>query len=239
MSADRTNAEEVPEMPDTTPDSTGPASHRRAFLVGGATLAAGAFLAACGSESTGQMPVTGSIPAAPDSTTTTAPGSPETDVTWILTLQSIELLAAQTMQRVIDGDWVTDQQVLALLTLIEDQHNAHADTLGQTARDLGATPVTEPNQYLLETDVDPALEGVTDAVSALEVAEEIENVATQSATKAAGILTTGDLRQTATSVAGSNAVHLSGLRLALEQDPVSLPLMATGAAVNQQGYVEG
>lgn len=223
-------------MTDTT-ENTGSSAPRRAFLLGGAVVAGGAFLAACKGK-TEQTPITGSIPPAPSSTTTTAPGTPEGDIVWMRTLQSLELTCIDVTQKMLDKKLITDQQSLTWVNLILQQHKDHVNTLTQVITGLGAQPVTAPNAYVAVNTTDAAVKGAETQTAAITVIQTAENIATQSATKSAAYMTTSALRQTSASLAASDAVHLSALRLLLNQDPVSLPLMATGAAVAQQGYIK-
>ena len=204
--------------------------------MGGAAVAGGAFLAACKGK-TEQTPVTGSIPPEPSSTTTTAPGSPEENVVWMRTLQSLELTCIDVTQKMLDKKLITDQQSLTWVNLILQQHKDHVTQLTQVITGLGSQPVTDPNAFVAKNTTDAAVKGADTETAAISAIQTAENIATQTATKSAAFMTTSSLRQTSASIAASDAVHLSALRLLLDQDPVSLPLMATGAAVAQQGYI--
>jgi hypothetical protein len=211
---------------------------RRAVLSGGLVLGAGLVLAACGGGSDEQIPVTGSVPAAPDSSTTTQPGSAETNVVLLKTAQSIELLAIDEYGKALDSDLLETPAVIQTVELFRTQHEEHADLIGATLRDLGQSPVTEPNAYLYENAVVPAQETLTDETTVLELALALENTAAGTYVKATPVFTTPELRQAGMSIGGVEARHVALLHLVLEQSPVPTPFFRTAAAAPEQAYVE-
>jgi hypothetical protein len=211
---------------------------RRVFLAGGATLAAGAVLAACGSGSDEQIPVTGQRPTVPDSPTTTAPGSPEENIVLLKTGQSIELLAVDAYQAALDSDLVTTAAIAQAAELFQQQHREHGELLGDTLRSLGATEVTEPNQYLFENVVQPGLEAVTDETSVVELALALETLAAATYVKQTGILTTPELRSTVMSIGGVEARHVAVLNGVLGLTQVPTPFFRTGSAAPDLAFIE-
>jgi len=165
-------------------------SSRRGFMLGGAALAAGAILAACGKDSAEQIPKSGALPVPPETTTTTAPGSPATDRVLLQTAQSIELLAVEVYDAALDADLLSGS-ALQLATLFQAQHREHAESLADAIRAEGGRPVTEPNAYLKKNGTDEAVEAISDEETTLLLLRDIENIAAQTYTEAAGIFTRG------------------------------------------------
>jgi hypothetical protein len=210
--------------------------NRRTFLMGGMVLAGGAVLAACGQEDA-QVPRTGTLPAVPSTTTTTAPGSAETDRVLLQTAQSIEILAVETYQTALDSDLLTEQAAKDIAELFQAQHQDHADALAAAIRTAGGSPVTEANGYLLTNVVEPAVAELTDQTSVLVLAREVENVAAQTYTEAGGVFSTSALRRTGMSIGEIEARHVTVLNIALGYSPVPLPLLPTAVAIDPKGYV--
>jgi rubrerythrin len=211
--------------------------NRRTFMMGGVVLAGGAVLAACGKKKTSQTPESGALPVKPSTTTTTAPGSPTTDRVLLQTAQSIELLAIDTYQKAIDSGLVTDAAVADLAKLFQSQHREHADALTEAIRKAGGTPVTGGNAYLAKTVVDAEVAALTDQESVLKLARDVENIAAQTYVEAAGVFTTGELRQAGMSIGETEAKHIAVLNMALGYRPVPLPALPTGKAIDEKGYI--
>ena len=212
-------------------------SSRRGFMLGGAALAAGAILAACGKDSAEQIPKSGALPVPPETTTTTAPGSPATDRVLLQTAQSIELLAVEVYDAALDADLLSGS-ALQLATLFQAQHREHAESLADAIRAEGGRPVTEPNAYLKKNGTDEAVEAISDEETTLLLLRDIENIAAQTYTEAAGIFTTGELRQYGMSIGAVDAQHLTALNIVLGYNPVPLPFMPTGKAIDPKGRVQ-
>ena len=210
---------------------------RRAFLVGGAAVAGSAFLAACGKKKHGQTPLTGDVGTEPATTTTTAPGSRDTDETLLQTALSVELLAVDTYQKALDSDLLTTAAYVDVVKLFQSQHVDHAGALQDPIKAFNATPVTAPNQYLLDSIVDKEVSELTDETSVLVLARELENIAAQTYTEAGGVFTTSELRQASMSVGEIEARHITVLNGALGYTLVPLSFMPTRLAVSPKGYV--
>lgn len=210
---------------------------RRTFMVGGVVLAGGALLAACGNDSNGQTAESGALPVKPSTTTTTAPGSPVTDRVLLQTAQSIEVLAVDTYQKALDSGLVTDATVKQVAELFQSQHEEHAAALDTFIRQTGGTVVTTPNEYLAKAVVDQAVADLTDQEGVLKLARELENIAAQTYATAAGVFTTGALRQAGMTIGETEAKHITVLNIALGYAPVPLPILPTGKAIDPKGYV--
>ena len=211
---------------------------RRSFLtVGGATVAGSAILAACATKKPPQTPVTGSTEAAPASTTTTAPGSADTDITLLRTAQSIEVLAVQTYGTALTSGLLTTPSLIDMIKLFQSQHQDHAGLIASVTRDQGGTPYDTANKYLDVEVVTPALAAATDEASIVALATELENTAAQTYTLAGKVLTTPEMRAALMSIGATEARHLTVLYGVAALNPVPLPFMSTQGAAPEEAYI--
>jgi hypothetical protein len=222
---------------------------RRQFLrIGGLAVAGSAILVACGSDSddsAGSSSTTAgdttTTAGAMDTTTTTAPtDGAELDLTLLRTASSIEILAINAYQAAVDSGLVTDQAVADAALLFQSQHEDHNAALQAQTETLGGEPYTEPNPYLQENVVGPALEAVTDQLSVVRLALELENAAAQTYTLAGGLLSTPELRQTIMSIGGVEARHaavLYGVVDGAGTPQVPVPFMPTADAAPEESFV--
>jgi len=211
---------------------------RRSFLtVGSATVLGSAMLVGCGKSSKKTLPVSGTSIPAPSSTTTTAPGSKELDLTLLRTAQSIEVLAVQTYQKAIDSGLLTTADVLDTIKLFQSQHQDHGDLLAKATRDLGGTPYDTANPFLDVEVVTPALAAADAEAGIVKIAVVLENTAAQTYVQAGGVLTTGDLRAAIMSIGATEARHLTVLYGVQAANPVPLPVMPTRDATPPESYI--
>jgi rubrerythrin len=211
---------------------------RRTLLSASAVLGAGVVLAACGKKNNAQVPVTGSIPSVPANPTTTAPGSEALDEVLLNTARSIELLAIDAYGQVLDSGLLTTKAYVDTAELFRDQHEEHAEAISAAVRQLGGSPVTAANHYLVENAIPPLVEAMVDETTALELALALENTAAATYVKTTPVLTTPELRQAAMSVGGVEARHVAILHGALRMTPVPVAFFRTSAAVPEIGYVD-
>jgi rubrerythrin len=211
---------------------------RRAFLTfGGATVAGSAVLAACATPKPKQLAVSGTTEAPPASTTTTAPGSKETDLVLLRTAQSIEVLAVQTYDKALATGLVTTASVSDALKLFKSQHQDHADLLATATKNQGGTPYDTANIYLDVEVVTPALAAATDEASVVALGVTLENLAAQTYTKAGKVLTIPDLRAAIMSIGATEARHLTVLYGVQGTNQVPLPFMSTQGAAPPESYI--
>ena len=215
----------------------GVASRRSFLTVGGATVVGSAVLVGCATKKPPQLPITGSTEAAPASTTTTSPGSVDTDLTLLLTAESLEVLAVKTYAAALTSGLLTTPVLIQMITLFKSQHQDHADLLSAAVKRQGATPYNTANPFLDVEIVTPALAAATteDAVVALGVT--LENTAAQTYTLAGKTLTTPDLRAALMSIGATEARHLTVLYGVQALNPVPLPFMSSQGAVPPEGYI--
>ena len=161
----------------------------------------------------------------------------EVDVTFLRTAQSVEVLAVDTYQTALDSGLLTTPALADTIRLFQEQHREHAGLLSATTIDAGGTPYDEPNSYLAEKVVDPAVAGLSDESTVVALALELENTAAQTYVFAAEVLSVPALRQGIMSIGGVEARHISVLYTVQEQPPVPFPFMPARARVPADGYV--
>lgn len=219
-------------------------SRRQFFRIGGLTVAGSALLVACGDDDDDSASTTTSAAAVTTTeagaTTTTAAAATETDLTLLRTASSIEVLAIETYQAAVDSGLVTDQAVADAALLFQEQHRDHAAALQAQTTSSGGEPFTDPNPYLQENVVDPAIAELTDQLSVVRLALDLENAAAQTYALAGGLLSTPTLRQTIMSIGGVEARHAAVLYGVLDgagtaQVPVGF--MPTEGAAPEESYV--
>ncbi len=211
---------------------------RRSFLtIGGVTVVGSAILVGCGQTPTNQIAQTGTTPVQPSSTTTTDPTSHTTDLTMMMTASSIEVLAIQTYQKALDSGVLTTAGIKSAIELFQSQHEDHANLLYTTTSDSGGTPYKTANLYLGYEVVGPALETAKTEADIVTLATELENLAAQTYTQAAGVMTTPTLRGALSSIGATESRHLTALYLAQQLVPVPLPLGSTAKAAPPDSYI--
>ena len=211
---------------------------RRSFLtVGGAAVLGSAVLVGCGKSSKKTLAVSGTSVPEPSSTTTTAPGTKELDLTLLRTAQSIEVLAVQTYQQALDSNLLTTAGLADMIKLFQSQHTDHGGLLASATRDAGGTPYDTANPFLDVEVITPALAAATDEASIVKIAVILENTAAQTYVQAGGVLTTGDLRAAIMSIGATEARHLSVLYGVQAGNQVPLPIMPTRDAAPPDSYI--
>ena len=217
---------------------------RRSFLtIGGATVAGSAVLVGCATPKKKQLPVSGTTQPPNSSTTTTAPGSAETDLTLLRTAQSIEVLAITTYGAALVSGLLTVPAIVDAVTLFKSQHTDHAGLLASATRDLGGTPFDEANNFLDVEVVQPALTAAkaqdadTALTTLLTLATALENTAAQTYTLAGGVLTTPELRAALMSIGATEARHLTVLYGVQNLNPVPLAFMPTRNAAPEESFI--
>ncbi len=211
---------------------------RRTFLtIGGVGLASSAILVGCGQPKAPEtIAQTGTTPLQPLDTTTTAPGSPEMDLTLLRTSSSIETLAISTYQTALDSGALSGQ-VKSAVALFQSQHEDHLNLLKTITSDAGGTPYTDPNFYLKYEVVDPTVKTTKSQSQWLALATTLENTAAQTYNLAGGTMTTPTLRASLMSIGATEARHLTVLYIAQGLVPVPLPLASTAKSVTPDAYI--
>ncbi len=119
-----------------------------------------------------------------------------------------------------------NQQVYGVVKLVPA---GKVTTYGAIARELGHPRGARQVGW--------ALAALTDQESVLKLARDVENIAAQTYVEAAGVFTTGELRQAGMSIGETEAKHIAVLNMALGYRPVPLPALPTGKAIDEKGYI--
>lgn len=175
---------------------------RQFFKIGGATIAGGLLLAACGDDDD----------AAPTSGDTSGSGGDggdggdggNMDIVLANTAISLEILAVDTYQVAIDSGLVTTQAVADAAGLFQAHHQEHADALAAVVGD-GA--VTEANAAVKSALVDPAVQAAAAEADIIKLAFDLETAAAQTYVFAATALSTPELRSTIMTIGGVESRH--------------------------------
>ncbi len=209
-----------------------PAPGRRQFFrFGGATLIGAAILAACGDDDDEEE----GSPSGEDGGGESA--ATEMDVVLLRTATSLELLAVAAYQTAIDSGVVTDRAIADAAVLFQSHHQEHAQALQGATEANGGTPFTEPNQFVFDNVVTPALPSLTSETAIVGFAATLEDAAAQTYAFAAGALSTPEFRQTIMSIGGVEARHLAILRTSLGDGAVPVAFLPTDGAIPQESFV--
>jgi rubrerythrin len=212
-------------------------SRRTFFTVGGAAVLGSAVMVGCSTAKKKQLTQTGTTETTGAVTTTTAPGSEETDAILLRTAQSIELLAVDSYTQALATGLVTTASVSDAFTLFKDQHQQHADAIASLARGAGVDPYEKKNLYLDITVVTPALQAATDEDALVAMATVLEKTAAETYTYAGGTFTTADLRSAIMTIGPTEARHLSLLYMLQQLDPTPVPFMATADRTPDDSFI--
>jgi hypothetical protein len=202
--------------------------------MGGVTIMGAAVLAACGDE---DDPVAETGTTLPGSTTTGGTATADTDLVLLRSASSLEVLAVETYDAAVASGLVTTAAVAAAAVLFRDQHDEHAQQLQSATEDLGGEPYTDPNPFLKENVVDPALAGVMSESDVVALALDLETVAAQTYAYSAGVLTTPELRQAIMAIGGVEARHAAILKSVLAQAPVPASFLPTSDRAPDEALV--
>jgi hypothetical protein len=213
-------------------------TRRQALKLGGITVIGAAVLAACGSDDDDSSSSGGST----DDSTAPMGGSSEgaateLDVTLLRTATSLEIAAVATYQAAIDSGLVTTAAIADAATLFQEQHQEHADLLSTATTDAGGEVYAEANPFVQENVIDPALAALTDEMSVVRFANELENVAAQTYAFAAGALSTPAFRQAIMTIGGVEARHAAVLSGVLAESQVPAAFLPTDQAVGDDAFV--
>ncbi len=217
---------------------------RRQFLkIGGATVAGAAVLAACSSDnksSTGSgssSSANGTNPSTDTgSSSSSSGGGSQMDLVLAKTAVSLENLAVAVYDKALGLQIQYDAAVADAAKLFRDQHQQHADQLNSVLTNAGQPKYTDPNTYILDNVVTPALPTLTDQTAVVKFAMHLEANAASTYAYAAGKLSTTELRQAIMAIGGVESRHFSALSLVLAPTDAksAVPLAFTNTEVDTE-----
>jgi hypothetical protein len=218
---------------------------RRGFLrLGGLTVAASAVLVACGSsDSETGLIRTGTMPGESTATPPKLEPSAELNTTLLLTASSLEALAIAAYEAALENNWLDDSTLNSVARLFRDQHSEHLALVVSATEALGVTPYTEPNPFLFDNVVAPAVDSITalepedQQLATMELAYTLEDVAAQTYTSAGGLFDSAELRQAGMSIGAVEARHVSVLLSALGEPAAPFAFGRTINAVDEDAFI--
>jgi rubrerythrin len=200
-------------------------TRRSLFRIGGVTIAGGALLAACGSDSSDGAS-SGSVAATTVGTAAAGTAAPTDtaaamsgDVVVLRTASSIEELAVAAYQIAIDSGLVTTPAVVDAAKLFQSQHMEHSQLFQAATTTAGGTPFAEANPAVLAA-LQPTIDGLKDEQGILLLALDLETAAAQTYQSNVGTVTDVSLNKALMSVGGVEARHAAVLAGVLGQNPV-------------------
>lgn len=220
-----------------------PHSRRGFFRLGGLTVAASAVLVACSNATEIDVTRTGEPLGESTATPPSLEPSAELNVTLLLTASSLESLAIAAYDAALDNGWLGSADLDAVAELFRDQHIEHREVVDAAVRALGETPYTEPNPFLFDNVVGPAvaeietLEPGDQQLETVELALTLEDVAAQTYTLAGGLFDDAELRQAGMSIGAVEARHVAVLLGALEFPQVPFAFGRTTNAVSEEAFI--
>ena len=163
----------------------------------------------------------------------------DTDRSLLRTATSLELAAIDAYRGVLDNAEVLalSPPVVAVVRLFQAHHGEHAAALQAATEAAGAAPFDQPNAYLVENVVGPAISALTDEESVLELALLLENAAAQTYVRAGGVLSTPALRQAVMAIGGAEERHAVVLRGVLGDDQVPFSFTPVDQAAPDEATV--
>jgi hypothetical protein len=225
-------------MDTTTPARPG-TTRRAALRVGGLGAFATAFLVACGKDDT-QAGVSG----LPATTTSLAPTVPTTvpteaalaeDKAQLQTAQSVELLVASVYARY--GPDLRDAELRDAAARFEADHTGIARVFGEAG---GETEESrQPNAYLEENLVKPAVDGLRDDASIADFLASLESALVATYINATGILTEAEWRQRVMSYGAASARRLAVLGGGGQGEAPTEPMFPLRDLIPGEAYLGG
>jgi hypothetical protein len=222
--------------------------NRRGFFKLGGLVALSAAAAACvNPQPSDQVAQTGTMVPPPPTSVPPFPGNPQSDATLVLTSLSLERLAVETYQLILDRGWLGDSNA-ALARRLQEQHRRHGDAMAAEADRLGQdSSAVTTNEAVREALVDGQVSGI-EAVGdderraenlALKLALSVEDSAAQLYTRAGGTMTTAALRQMMMGYGAATARQYTVVATVSGDVPVPFAFGKTApAAVPMDNYIQ-
>jgi hypothetical protein len=204
-----------------------PLARRELLRNGGIVIPLTALLAACGDRSGSTAPGKLGVELLPDdeSADTTVD-----DAVILRTLQSLEYTAIEMHSGLVDLGAFPDETTDLAQRFVDD-HQRHADEIGELVTQAGGTPYDCANNFMMLRVVAPllaAVESSDDAErDAVEIANGFENLLAASYQALVEQLTDPALRPATMRVGNEECRHAASLALALNPDAIAPELDAT------------
>ncbi len=195
-------------MIDRTSRASAPRYRRRdALKLGGLTISAAAFVAACGTGRTGDD-APGRVGFAPP--VEELENYPVDDAVMLRTASSLELTAIAVYEAVLDTG-LLDGELTALVERLIENHQMVADEMGQLTESVGGVAWECTNPWYMDRTVNPLLEAVLDSDNPLRdivnTAVVLENIAAATHQTLAIELTDADAASATLSAAKLESRH--------------------------------
>jgi hypothetical protein len=210
---------------------------RRRFLaVSGMAAGAGIALVACGDDSSGDVSgADGSTATTAGPTSTTAGGGAQGDLTVAAGAAGLEVLAVNTYGAALDAATAGDlgpvpDAVAEYATTAKQQHQAALDAWNEVLTGAGEEAVTMPPADL-EAMVNDQFAQVTDVQGLAELANMLEQTASQTYLDAQTVLEGEDARALAGSIQVVDQQHSAVLNFVLGEYPVPDVFQSTDMSV--------
>jgi hypothetical protein len=207
-----------------------PLARRELLRNGGIAISLAGLLAACGDRSGSTAPGKLGVELLPD---TESADTTVDDAVILRTLQSLEYTTIEMHRGLVDlGAFPDDTTELAQRFL--DDHQRHADEIGELVTQAGGTPYECANTFMMVRVVAPLLEAVESSDDAgrdaIEIANGFENLLAASYQAMVEQLTEPTLRPGAMTVGNEECRHAAALALALHPEAIAPELDDAGAA---------
>ena len=220
---------------DDTPSAPKPGMDRRRFLaVSGLAAGAGIALVAC-SDDSGDTVADGTTTTAGGATSTTAGGGGQGDLAIAMGAAGLEVLAVNTYGAALDAATAGDlgqvpDAVAEFATTAKRQHQAALDAWNGVLTGAGEQEVTMPPADLEQT-VNDQFAQVTDVAGLAQLANMLEQTASQTYLDAQSVLEGADARALAGSIQVVDQQHSAVLNFVVGEYPVPDVFQSTDMSI--------
>lgn len=179
-------------------------SRRHVLRIGGLGIISASLLAACGDDDDAEPPPDTSPREDDEVAEASGPGM---DVVLANTALSLEILAVDAYQIIIESPLVETAAFVDAATLFQSHHAEHRDALVATVEAVEATPFTTANPVVKAALVDPLVFAAAGEGDLIRLAYDLEQAAAQTYVYAATALSTPRLRSTVMTIGGIASRH--------------------------------
>ncbi len=175
-------------------------------------------------------------PAGADETGAIAAG-PATTRTALRTATSLERTAAEVLDELIAGGWITDGGAALTIGAFAAHHREAADALNAATVEAGGSPALSGNAVVREAAIDPALAQVQDQDSAVRLALAVEELVAATHQRLVVQVGEPELRQDLMAVATAGARRVTALREELSETLVPGAFRSTEPAAGDDALL--